>query len=233
MTSKSIGKGIRAFTLLLFFIHFTLTILYVGPLNPMKVNCLPILDIYIGRFFPQNWNLFAPNPLSSDQLLLVHGLTDEDLSQVGTKGLPSDGWEDISSPFWEKFQRNRFSAYDRLIRPQSTSLRQYLNGDQDMDPLYAASQKGDSESQKILDQRLKEVREHALKMLVKVASAYFNDTDRSRRFSHVALRLRISNPVAWSDRYSGTKQFKDIELGIFPIDRSIIGTGLYKERSAP
>ena len=50
---------------------------------------------------------------------------------MGKDQLPKDGWFDVSTPFWYRHhchQQNRFSAYDRLIRPQAAALRLYRTG---------------------------------------------------------------------------------------------------------
>ncbi len=56
----------------------------------------------------------------------VHEARDE-IAALG-EGRQTEGWTDVSMPFWTAFQRNRFTAYDRLIRPQTNTIRSYLSG---------------------------------------------------------------------------------------------------------
>src|SRR5262249_47656112 len=60
--------------------------------------------------------------------------------------LPTDGWYDLSTPYWRNHQRNRFSAYDRLIRPQTGAMRQYMTGGLPLAPYAASCQKGWTEA---------------------------------------------------------------------------------------
>src|SRR4051794_40035543 len=52
-------------------LHFSLTCLYLTPLNPVKVALLPYIATYIEPFFQQRWELFAPNPLVDTRMLLI------------------------------------------------------------------------------------------------------------------------------------------------------------------
>lgn len=56
-------------------VHFGLTAAYNVPLNPLKIQLQQLLQATVGTFFPQNWNLFAPNPVDSDYALLARPLT--------------------------------------------------------------------------------------------------------------------------------------------------------------
>ena len=120
--------GLRVVTLLWLAGHFLLTVAYVAPLNPVTLPLRPLLDGTIGTYFEQNWGMFAPNPRSGEAILLVHAFTDAQVAAIPDRGLPADGWYDLSTPLWDAFHQNRLSAYDRLGRPQSRAMLAYLNG---------------------------------------------------------------------------------------------------------
>lgn len=117
---------VRVMAALWLVVHFILTMIYVYPDNPIKDTLQPLLDATIGRYFAQGWALFAPEPDNTDVVLLVRPLSSNEYSVVRTKGLPSDGWYDLSSPLWTKLQNNRFSAYGRLSRVVSKAVYSYF-----------------------------------------------------------------------------------------------------------
>ena len=92
------------------------------PLNPIKLKLYPILNLTIGKYFSQNWNLFAPNPVGQNYSLLIQPRTSNDST------VADNVWYDVSQPFWDSFHRNRFSAYDRLARSQTNTLKDILSG---------------------------------------------------------------------------------------------------------
>src|SRR5260370_5762427 len=67
---------VRIMTVLWLVAHFTLPVLYVFPINPAKDTLQPLINTTIGTYFPQNWMLFAPNPVSRDSELIVRPLSD-------------------------------------------------------------------------------------------------------------------------------------------------------------
>lgn len=218
---------VRAAMLLWLVVHFTLTVLYVTPLNPVKMQLQPLLDATIGTYFPQNWSLFAPNPLSSDQALLVRPLTASEFAKAADEGLPPDGWYDLSTPFWARFQQNRFSAYDRLIRAQSNAIRSYLTGGPEMAPWWEACRNGDQAACDYYARGLEQSRVQAGKLLARVGSAFCKDVGCDEGFAYVAVRVRERSSVPWSKRYTAQPEVRDTELGVYPVDRDVASTGLY------
>lgn len=120
-------NALRVMTVLWLVAHFTLTAIYVLPTNPAQDTLKPLLDAMIGKYFNQGWALFAPNPISANYELFVRPLSNSEFRIAQTKGLPNDGWYDLSSPMWTKFQSNRFSAYNLIFRPSSEALLNYLD----------------------------------------------------------------------------------------------------------
>jgi len=209
--------------------HCALTLLYVSPANPMRASMLQVLNETIGAAFPQNWSFFAPDPIAANEALIVRPLTAEESAAVSIKGLPKEGWYDLSTPLWKRFQSNRFSAYDRLARPQSNAIRLYLAGGQELMPWLEACAKGDTSACRYYERHLIDSRARAASVLSKVASAFCNGQPGMSGATQIALRVRESMSIPWSKRYDrGAKQSaQDIELGIYPIDKSIVSPGVY------
>jgi hypothetical protein len=82
------GVGLRLFTLLIFVTHFGLTLVYVAPINPIKIALQPILHNTIGHYFGQNWSFFAPNPISSNMSLMVRPLNRGEMTLAKNDVLP-------------------------------------------------------------------------------------------------------------------------------------------------
>lgn len=218
---------IRVLTLLWLIIHFTLTTLYVLPVNPVKLYLQPLLILTIGTYFPQNWSLFAPNPVSSNHALLVRPLSDEEFADMTTKGMPADGWYDLTSPLWSHFQQNRFSAYDRLARPQSNGIRAYFSGGPELSPWWEACKKGDPEACQFSEEQFQIRRSQASAFLSKIGSSFCNSLPQNSKINHFALRVRESSSVAWSERYTSAPIVRDLEIGIYPVDKTVISNNLY------
>ena len=209
-------------------VHFVLTLLYVMPVNPIKLALHPLLTATIGTYFPQNWNLFAPNPVSSDLTILVLPLTTAMATEAAEGSLPSNGWYDLSTPLWEHFQHNRLSAYDRLARPQASAIRMFLSGGAHLAPWAEACRKGDDEACEFFEEQFTAARARATKFLVGIASAFCNDVFPDRAdLAFVALRMRERASVPWSQRHTGERVERLLDLGVYPIGRGVVAPGLY------
>jgi hypothetical protein len=198
------------------------------PLNPVKVQLQPLLDETIGTYFIQNWGLFAPNPVSSDDALLARCLSREEVEALPTTGLPDSGWHDLSTPLWERSHANRFSAYDRLGRAQSAAARQYLSGGPDLEPWAESCRRGAEESCRVFEGRLKFARADAAVTLAKVGSSYCNEAHGPGTHAQVALRLQQTLAAPWSERYGGRRAEQVYELGVYPVDAGTARAGLFK-----
>jgi hypothetical protein len=215
-----IANGLRLATLAGLVIHFLLTVLYVLPINPVRLLIEPILQATIGTWFTQNWCLFAPNPLSSTQTLMVRCLTEAE-TPGGGGSLPAAGWADLSSPLFERAQHNRLSAYERLVRPQENAVRGYLGSAVEFQPLIDRCAKGEKPACESLDQILKARRAGAAVLLRQLGSVYCREARPAAPTHSVALRYRERSAVPWSERFHGTPKTADFELGVYPVDDAV------------
>jgi len=78
-------------------LHFGFTFLHVAPSNPVSQQLAPAVNFWMTPFFDQNWELFAPEPVSRDTGLLVRGkASGEDLG----------GFIDLSTAMLERKLHN-------------------------------------------------------------------------------------------------------------------------------
>jgi hypothetical protein len=220
----SIATGLRLATFAGLVVHFLLTAMYVLPVNPVRLLIEPLLQATIGSYFSQNWSLFAPNPLSSTQTLMVRCLTEAE-AQSGP--LPANGWADLSSPLFERAQRNRLSAYERLVRPQENAVRAWLGNAVEFQPLIDRCAKDDKPACEALDQILKLRRAGAAVLLRQLGSVYCREARPAASVRAVALRYRERSAVPWSQRFHGTPKTTDFELGVYPLDAEVALPHLY------
>src|SRR5262249_50003569 len=103
---RCMGLAIRLGSLALFFRHFLLTIIYVSPINPIKIAFMPIVYSTIGVYFGQNWSFFAPNPVATNNSFLVRPISRQEMARINPDAMPDDNWYNLTSPLWERFQRN-------------------------------------------------------------------------------------------------------------------------------
>jgi hypothetical protein len=220
---------IRLAALLWLVVHFGLTVAFVTPLNPLTVSLQPLLNATIGTYFPQGWGFFAPNPGASVAVLLVQPLSEAEMAAVPTRGLPEEGWYDLSTPLWDGFHQNHFSAYDRLALPQFRAMLTYLTGTQQLDPLREKCERGDAAACEQYETEMTAARAKAARILVKVASAFCKEIAQpDREIRYVALRARELRSVPWSDRHGGRPVTRDVDLGVYAVDDEATPSGVLR-----
>jgi hypothetical protein len=218
---------VRVVSLLALGAHFALTFAYLTPANPFKESLQPVLDATIGTYFPQSWNLFAPSPRAREVKLLARPLTAAEREALPTAGLPTDGWYDASTPWHRASAENRLAAYERVSRPALHTMEDYLYAPISMpppevcqrDPGFCARQ----------EQRIQVYRQTNDFLLMRIASAFYRDIARpDDQVTHIALRAREAQTVSWPERYTVEASWRDVGLGVFPIDPTVTRMGLYR-----
>ncbi len=231
---RSLTAATKITTLLVLILHFALTLLYVLPPNPIKLPLLGLLDVTIGVYARQNWSLFAPNPIAANQAMLAKCLTAAETqieSDAMRQGRVTPGWADVSTPFWIAFQHNRFSAYDRLIRPYTHALRAYLTGGHGLSEWEnSCRRKADQEACAVYDAALAAVRQQIEPLLARLGSAFCGEYRPDAAVVTVALRARLTPAWRWSERRNdpASRPAHDVSLGFFTMDRSVAGPGIFK-----
>ncbi|MED3038000.1 DUF5819 family protein [Bacillus tropicus] len=104
--------------------HASMTVLYNSPINPIKVKLGFIIDNYMNPLFSQNWNLFAPNPVSTNMDIVTRGGYKDSNGNEKTTD-----WVNITKTFTTNLQNNRFDI-NRLtlasIRTSGTNVQEAM-----------------------------------------------------------------------------------------------------------
>jgi len=217
-------------------VHFTLTALYVMPPNPINMSVQPLLATTIGTYFAQNWSLFAPDPIMADEALLVRCVGDGAAPRAPSEAFTLGAWYDVSTPFWKRFQRNRFSPYDRLVRAQSNAIRQFQGGSTYVSRWREACDRGSADACSLVDGLMRVERETAGAYLRRIACAFcLSATPSPERVVSVDLRLRETSPVPWSRRNEGgvTRKAADFDLASYPVERDVVKLSLFQPQARP
>ena len=102
-------------------LHFGLTAAYLLPLNPIKLRLAPLLASYMQPFFAQDWQFFAPEPISETRLLFLScRLRTADGASMETN------WVDVTTPWWQAQAEWRFSPAAWLSRPQDYAVQRFF-----------------------------------------------------------------------------------------------------------
>jgi hypothetical protein len=221
--------GVRIAALLWLVVHFALTVAYVMPLNPVTAAMQPLLRATIGTYFPQGWSFFAPDPGWSVPVLLARPLSPAEAAAVPARGLPPDGWYDLSTPLWERFHDNRLSAYARVAYPQLKATLAHGSGGTERALLAEACQKGSALACEWSAARLEPLPADAGQLLARIGSAFCNEVVLGQDVSHVALRVRERPIAPWAERHTGQPVPREVELGVFPVDRTVVAGGLWRD----
>ncbi len=209
--------------------HVALTTAFCLPFSPITIALQPILAPTIGRFFPQNWRLFAPEPVSNSYHLLVRCLDVPGAVRARAGSLPDGGWHDISEPMWDAFHRNRFGAYDRLSRPINNAIHQYLFGPPDVSILAKSCGKGSDLDCDMVTKAVEDARTHAAPILQRAATAFCYEQAGRVAFIAVGLRVLEQKAIPWSQRDSSIERSsREYDLGVFPLDPRQVTGGIYR-----
>lgn len=112
---------------LLLGIHFLLTILYLAPDNLLKRRFSEPLQRYMDPLFAQNWQLFAPNPISQHRSLVIKAK----YRDPRTGEIRESPWMDITRPHVRDIWENRFFNDARTLRFQTSAIKMYQSEEPD------------------------------------------------------------------------------------------------------
>lgn len=178
--------------------HFGMTLLYLTPLNPIKLHLNQAVVNYISPFFVQNWHLFAPDPVKDSRVLMVSCRL---RAADGTERITE--WSDISTPLREARYHNRFTPADRLDRPQSSAVHTIFQKDDTL-RLLEKRPADTPEYQAMLDELRRveqEKRERGFELLNRIASAHCDRLYGPGRTEQVRTRLAVLTFPRFSERH--------------------------------
>ncbi|MFO7289367.1 hypothetical protein SAMN04488025_13210 [Planifilum fulgidum] len=112
---------------LLLAMHFLLTILYLAPDNLLKRRFSEPLQRYMDPLFAQNWQLFAPDPISQHRSLVIKAK----YRDPATGEIRETPWMDITRPRVREIWENRLFNGSRALRFQTSAIAMYRSEDPD------------------------------------------------------------------------------------------------------
>lgn len=116
-----LGKGLLHGTLLLLLLgHFTVVAFSLLPANPISHQFKYQIEGYVDPWFSQTWNLFAPNPIASNQRLLFR----YDVYRGGQRSTSS--WVDVVEPLTQLKKDSYWSPVQRILKHLSSSTNETI-----------------------------------------------------------------------------------------------------------
>ncbi|WP_214808607.1 MULTISPECIES: DUF5819 family protein [unclassified Exiguobacterium] len=110
-----VKKSIALSLILIFTLfHCVITFAYNMPINPISHKSAKIINNYMEPLFSQNWHLFAPNPVSTNNCVIVKGTY---FDEKGNK--KETGWLNLTEKYINTYQVNRFDPK----RPHLSAIR--------------------------------------------------------------------------------------------------------------
>ncbi|MCD0175656.1 hypothetical protein IHN32_06805 [Deinococcus sp. 14RED07] len=191
--------------ILLFCAYFALTALYVTPINPIKTQT-NIHNMFIGKFFYQDWGLFAPNPVASNTEVHVQCLAPQYVTHM----------MNISQGLWERHRQNRVSSYDRLGRVVGNYAHSVFSISRQEVIL---RRECDSNPQSGSCFRSRQLRQDSIDFatqgLTRVAASFCNDQGRAtgKHFDHAQIFLSTQAVRPWSQRHRPPVAARFVDLG--------------------
>jgi hypothetical protein len=105
-----------------FVTHFTLVEFGNLPEDPIQVRLSTWIEPYVHPLFLQNWNFFAPSPISEDVGVVARAQT----CTTG-RGCTMTPWINISEPLVQSMRRNRFTSLELIQLMLSNAAVEFHN----------------------------------------------------------------------------------------------------------
>ena len=176
----------------IFAFHFCMTALYVLPFNPISHKLNKAVNSYINPLFTQNWQLFAPEPLSSTIYVYV---------QAKDKQGEESEWIDISSPLYEANHKNRFSPVSMLNRLGTGAYLQAVHIDQ---LTYKIEQKttenSDDHTQENQVKELTNYQRGGIQQLYNLGMYYATNFFDQKSIDMIRVRVESKHAIPFSQR---------------------------------
>lgn len=191
-------------------VHFVLTLIYVSPPNPIKtLTNLP--QKYVGRFFYQDWGLFAPNPISMDIRVLVSCLAD---------GYDPTPPLDINRGFLERRYLNGYDRVNRVAANYAYSRITLYRSQMPYTKLCTQTpDHPDCNVFRFTDEERKNAAEEGLR---RVASAFCADISKAKsiKYEKAHLWIILSEVPRWSKRHTEGRKESVLDLGVVKLEES-------------
>lgn len=183
-------KIFAVFLAICFCMHFALTALYVLPLNPVKAKEGQLINGYMQPLFTQNWQLFAPDPLSNNIYVF--------LQAQYSNGEESE-WYDLSSESYKSNQERRISPNNRLVRIGTSAFLQSMRKDETLEKL-----KGKISEEKIKalekEHGMDEYQKHGIEILYNYARPYAAKLPDTEDIEKIRVRVLVEEAIPYSNK---------------------------------
>ncbi|MFZ5440721.1 MAG: DUF5819 family protein [Myxococcota bacterium] len=213
--------------------YLLLTVVYNLPPSPGRSSAQALLDATMGRFFPQNWRLFGPEPVAENVAVLVSCIGPADFDELQLReqaGVSTDWagpWVDLTTPLIEAHQRSRLSAYDRLSRVLTSAARMGSGVPAEFQLVSSACEHGDQLACESLTLQVENVRKVSRKYIARIAGSYCKQVEPAA--VAVGLRVRKRPAIKWSKRHeSATPDPTDVGFGLFPIPADVAPATIFQ-----
>lgn len=111
-------------------IHFAATVLYLLPLNPLRIAYGSGVDEYMQPYFRQRWSLFAPDPPLDNKVLMLR------CRLRSAQGVQESDWIDLDKTVVHARRRGVFGPEERIARVDRAVLAAALGTREEMVELF-------------------------------------------------------------------------------------------------
>ncbi|MPY67938.1 hypothetical protein F8S09_14850 [Deinococcus sp. SDU3-2] len=202
-------KALYFMALLIFTGYFAATALFVSPANPIKTQT-NVHNQIIGKYFYQDWGLFAPNPISSSVEVHLQCLSNTKVTHL----------INVSKGIWQRHQKNRVSPYDRIGRVLGNYGHSIISVSRQE---VLASQECSNDPGSGACKRSKRLRKSAVDFatrgLTRVASGFCGDQAiaTGHTFDRAQIYLSLTPVNRWSKRHDPPREAEFIDVGEHPL----------------
>jgi hypothetical protein len=179
-------------------IYFSLVVVHLMPMNPIKLRLDPLVNRCIQPYFAQSWELFAPNPVLDTRSLLVScRLRNRDGATTETP------WSDMTAPLRQLKNRYHFSPADRLERMHDGAIHMAFPADDRIMKVVRAHSDSDELNKVVRDYDSAQRARHdqALRILSRIGSAECDRLYGEGASQAVRVRMILIDAIPFSRRY--------------------------------
>ena len=185
-------------------VHFTVTLAFLTPLNPVKLRLLPIINGSLVPVFEQRWELFAPDPMVDTRYLLVACRVAD--AQGNVEERP---YSNMTAAYRDLKHRYRLTPADRIERAQFTPIH-LLFGERDAITKRLVERSEDDSpafkrAREIINDEQKKRGVAGIRVLARVASAECDRLYGRGLSKEVRIRMAIVKSPPFSKRLLPTE----------------------------
>jgi len=192
-------------------IHFGCTLLYLTPLNPLKMRLTSKLNAYMEPLFAQKWELFAPDPQPETRIFLVACRI-----PAGDGTVRQTQWIDVTTPLRQRKYAYRLSPADRIDRIQQSAIYNVFGEPhpllQKLSTRSAATQEKFGPLVEIVEKGRDEDRREGIHLLRRVASAECDRYFGEGRTREVGLRMITRKSPPFSKRWAAITEGSSVAI---------------------